>query len=227
MKGFIKGANVPFINDRPTFEAVAELKRTVHAHDSESFSIQDRLAKGPTALLWDDVFGDISQGAGVAALTYQAYRDTSFMMYFMQHNQPDALFFRYQFPHRWNKKQVRPHLHFLPMAAGAGRFAVIGHYVWVSVDRLVPAIAGWTAYSAYMDLVAGDQYREKILTLAKCDPPENSKESDILLIRCVRDHAGADTYTTSKDHGTAAANIGLLSMDAHYQSEKSGTVQEY
>jgi hypothetical protein len=27
MKGFIKGANVPFINDRPTFEAVAELKR--------------------------------------------------------------------------------------------------------------------------------------------------------------------------------------------------------
>ena len=218
---------VPLVLGQPDTEANLALDRNANVSGKYTARNSRKIARGPTELLWDDVFGDVSQGTGPAVLTYEAFRDTGFMMYFFRHNQPDALYMRYQLPHRWDKTEVRPHLHYVPMSAGAGKFAVFGRFVWVNYNREIPANASWTHYAASEDLVAGDQYKEKILSLARCVPPNGSKESAILLISCIRDHLGADTYTTAKSPGTGAANIGLLSLDTHYRSEKSGTVSEY
>lgn len=227
MRGMFKAPIIPLVPGQPDTEANLEFDRTANITGRNTVENARKIALGPTELLWDDVFGDVSQGAGPAALTYEAFIDTGFLMYFFRHNQADALHMRYQLPHRWDKTEVRPHLHYVPMSAGAGIFAVIGKWTWAIPGREIPAVAGWASYTASQTLVAGDQYKPKILSLARCAPPTGAKESAILLISCIRDHAGADSYVTSKAPGTAAANIGLLSLDTHYRSEKSGTVNEY
>jgi hypothetical protein len=49
-----------------------------------------------------------------------------------------------------------------------------------------------------------------------------------LLVEIARPGASdaLDTYETAKDHGTAAANLGLLYVDVHFQPRKLGTETE-
>jgi len=39
--------------------------------------------------------------------------------------------------------------------------------------------------------------------------------------------AGGTTYTTSKDHGTAKANFGVLYLDCHFQADSLGSELEH
>jgi hypothetical protein len=50
------------------------------------------------------------------------------------------------------------------------------------------------------------------------------------LLRMMRSGSASprDTYTTSKPGtGTAAANMGLLSVDVHFQSTRAGSINEF
>ncbi len=70
----------------------------------------------------------------------------------------------------------------------------------------------------------GEAYQQFIVSLGELTPPVWARESPILLIWVQRSGLdGADTYTTSKDHGLAAANVGLLSADVHYRINKIGS----
>jgi len=196
----------------------ADLTAMCDAHDTAHL----------TDTRWDDVFGTIREGDKKAVLTWEAYRDTSYLVGFMRHDQLDEIHFAYQFPHRWNRGQVRPHIHYVPMSNASGTFALIGEYAWAEYDTVIPAAASWTSFAVTQDLVAADQYKEQIISIAQITPPVGALESSILLIRVQRDTAGADTYTTNKPApGTGAANIGLLSADTHYQVEKTGTEAEF
>lgn len=176
---------------------------------------------------WDDQQGDISQGVASSTLTYQAYRDTPFLMYFFRHDQNDVLNMRYQFSHGWNPQtDVLAHLHLIPMADPVSPEVAYftGVYAWAGFDLEVPALSSWTAFTASLTINPGDAFKEKFLPLFQATPAANATESDILLIQVQR--AGTDptdTYTTSKTGGTAAANLGILSADVHYSRNKVGT----
>ncbi len=179
-----------------------------------------------STLQWDDVQGSIEDGRGGAALTHEVFRDTKLKMYFWRYNQNDELFFSYQLPHRWCVgTQVRPHIHVIPMANGAGNVVVDGHFFWSAIGAGIPALASWTTFKIITPLVALDQYEHSLLDLGLITPPAGALESSVLLIYMRRPGLADvdDTYQTTKDHGVGAANLGLLSADLHYQAEKAGT----
>lgn len=178
---------------------------------------------------WDDLQGDLAQSTAVASLTQEAYRDTPKRGFYLRHNQADALHYTYQMRHRWKVgTKVYPHLHFRPMSNGTGTFAMAGQYAWSDPDEALPANASWTTFTATISVAAADQYKTKILPLvsAGITPPAGMTESAILEIYAYRDLT-SDTYTTAKDHGTAQANIGVVSSDVHYQADKLGSEVAY
>lgn len=181
---------------------------------------------------WDDLVGVIHEGTGGSALTYQEYRDTGFFMRFFRHNQDDKLFVTYQMPHEWNHGAVTPHMHVVPMASGSGNVRMDFVYTWTHVGGALSGSAGWTTGSIDTTYTPADQYQQKIIALGTVTPPAASSiDSAIFVVKMERNAAGgdggSDTYTTNKDHGTGAANLGLLSFDLHYQKEKAGSVSQY
>jgi hypothetical protein len=180
---------------------------------------------------WDDLQGDISEGDGNATLTYEAFRDTPFDMFFMRRDQNDALNFRYQMPHDWDPTtSVSAHLHVVPAADPAVSQNVLfeGVYVWTSVGGAVPALASWTTFSVLLAVPPGGVYLQRIAPLAVIAPPVGAAESIVLLLRVQRSgNNPLDTYDTSKVGGTAAANLGLLSADLHYRKNKIGSLSPF
>lgn len=178
---------------------------------------------------WDDLQGDISQGTGAAALTYEAYRDTPFMMYFFRHNQNDSLSLRFQFPHGVDKTApVVPHLHVIPMSApGAAQdVRIVGQYAWAPFNVVCPANVGWTAFGPLLvPYAAADQFKEVYIDLATVAVPAGFRGSDILFVYVQRNGTNpGDTYATGKVGGTAAANLALASLDVHYRKATQGSV---
>lgn len=182
---------------------------------------------------WEDLQGSIQQGAGVSALTTEAYRDTPLLMSFFRSGQVDKLSFIYQMSHRWQPgTKVRPHLHVVPMADPASTQNVLieGQYAWMNDSTALPANSGWTTFSVVVPVNPGDAFKEKIVDFTGgvgITPPASFQESDLLCIYIQRTgNSGSDTYNTAKSGGTAAANLGLLSADVHFQCQKVGTQLE-
>lgn len=182
--------------------------------------------------VWDDIQGSIALATGVSALTLEVYRDTPSLLYHFRHNQDDALTFVYQIPHGWNPTtSVKPHIHWIPCADPAAAEVVrfSGQYAWTNPSTALPANASWTTFAVSATVNPGDVFKEKITALATVAPPSGFKESAILVVYLMRPGAtdAADTYTTGKGTGTAAANVALLSSDTHYQKNKTGTFAEF
>ena len=177
---------------------------------------------------WKDLMGAIEEGVGAGALTFEAYRDTPLDMFFWRYNQNDELNFRYQMQHDWESGTVvHPHLHVLPMASSDGDVVVDGYYAWVKVGDELPALSGWTSFKVIHSITGAQQYTEQIISLGVLTPPVGAHESAILMIYMRRPSGDSDdTYDGNKDHGTASANLGLLSADVHYQVSKSGSINE-
>lgn len=181
--------------------------------------------------------GEVQPGASLTAPTVAAYRDTAFRGYHFDHNADCALHFRFQLPHRWNKGEVRLHIHYIPLVNPASTEYVIWQcqYSWAVVGSEIPAATGWTTAEARSTITTTSAFKSAVTGLLSTSPPEGANESAILMVRVVRLGAGTpitpgwtDTYTTSKTSplGTAAANVFLLSCDLHFQSEKIGTITE-
>ena len=179
---------------------------------------------------WDDQQGDISEGDGGLALTYEEFRDTPWKIFCMRHDQNDELHFRFQFSHTWKyDTAVVPHLHVLPLAdPGDTQVAYFdAYYTWSRPEysEAVPAIADWTWVKIPLSIDPGDVYTQKLLSLGSITPPSWARGSTILLLYIRRlGTDDNDTFTSGNDHGLAQANIGLLSSDVHYRRTNTGTV---
>lgn len=181
---------------------------------------------------WDDLQGDISQGVGNTALTYDPFSDTPWYFYCMRHDQNDALSFRYQLPHRWKHgTSIFPHLHMLPLADPASTEHVFfdGYYTWSQNDYFitpVPDLSGWTRFTLSVPINPGDINVQKYVDFGEVIPPSWAIESTIFLFYVRRSGTTtADSYTTSKPGGgTAQANLGLLSADIHFRTDKNGSL---
>jgi hypothetical protein len=177
-------------------------------------------------VVWDDMQVNIREAGGVAALTDQAYRDTGANLLFWRHDQSDTLTVACQLSHRYKRDtDVRFHLHVVPMAPTGGNVVFDYAYARANVGEEIPALSGWTTGQASRAIAAGDQYQHRIVPIVTI-PMIGAHESTIILVKIARNPA-ADTYDASAGGGgLAAANLGLLSMDFHFQIEKPGTLNE-
>lgn len=202
----------------------------VTSKDGDGFSIEGRdHTEAPFGDRWDDLYAHIDEGTGPAALTYEAYRDTGFFMRFFRHNQDDNIFMTYQMSHQWDPTTgVTPHMHCFPMAAGSGVVKFNYAYSWINVGSTLPAAAGWVSGSVSASFDPSMQYMQKIVSFGTI-MPSDQRESSILVFKVERPGSSdaADTYTASKDHGTAAANLGVIFFDLHYQKIKAGTITPF
>lgn len=200
--------------------------------DDDSITINGReYHEAPFDRRWTDLYAFMDNGTGPSQLTYEGYRDTGFFMRFFRHNQDDAIFMRYQMPHGWDPTTaVYPHMHLIPMGSGTGTVKMNFIYSWTLVNgSQLPASSGWVTGSVTGSYTAADQYVQKVIGFGAIQPPTGSVESAVLVVKVERPGASDadDTYTTSKDHGTASANVGALFFDLHYQQIKAGTVSQH
>ncbi len=182
---------------------------------------------------WEDVQGSIGQGAGTAALTIEVWRDTAFLMWYLRHDQNDALNFVFQLPHRWrHTTAVVPHLHVLPAAnpVAAQVVRVDGYYAWTKPGgTALPALVGWTPFGPINTPInPGDFAVQKIISLGAVTPPAEARGSTCLCIWFRRFGTDpGDTYTTNRTWGpTTAANLALVSADVHYRLAHQGSEVE-
>lgn len=181
-------------------------------------------------MAWDDVRGAVTPGRASSAPLVEAYRDTPFLMSFLRHNQDNDISLELQTSHRWDPRRVlQPHLHIKPMANGAGNIRFTGYYSWSAPRFTTPALAGWTAFTVDVAAVAGDQYQMLFANIGNITAPAGVNESGILHVFVTRPGLSdaADTYSTNKDHGTGAANVGIIGIDAHYEPVKAGTETQF
>jgi hypothetical protein len=185
---------------------------------------------------YDDVVIPAELASGLAALTSEQYRDTGYVKPFFRHDQDDTLYVTIQMPHR---KQLGSalgdlHLHLIPMGApgvGVTEYAYFRcNYTWQTFGGVFPALATWSAdVFTQFAVVAADQYKHKIhQVLTNISAPTSEAYSSILLARITRLGATgglSDTYKTVKPTppGTAAANLCLLSIDAHVLCDRHGS----
>lgn len=178
---------------------------------------------------WDDVQGPIGQAGGATALTFEAFDITNYQTYFMRHDQNDTLYLEYQMPHSWSRTAVRPHLHFVPMVSPVANQDIYfeGEYAWMQANAVVP-VAPWIAFNATFTVTPTMGMTNRVISLAIVQPPANAHESDILLMWVRRSGLNVlDTYTTAKLNGQPAANVAVISLDCHFQKDKSGTIIEF
>jgi hypothetical protein len=165
----------------------------------------------------------------ITDLTLEDYRDTGQVQAFCSHNQDNRVSVDFQMPHYWAGTDVMLHVHVKPMASGTGDAIWVGSYFFGSVGEAVPAASGWTAIGPVTQSIApSDQYVREIVSLATCTAPSTPGHSDILSCWFERQGSSAsDTYTASKDHGTAAANICIEAYDIHYQALVAGSEEQF
>lgn len=174
---------------------------------------------------WSQVRSIATQGTGSSALTNERYRDTGFFMDFFRHNQTDAIFGLFQIPNSWDETtSIIPHMHIIPMAPSNGNAYFVYSHAWVTAGGLLGAGSTWTSGTLTVPLTVAQQYHIISITQS-VDPPANSAPGNIFFFKLERAAENVlDTYTGSKDHETATANIAFVSIDVLFQTTRAGTV---
>lgn len=180
----------------------------------------------------DDMLGSVQAAAAVAALTTEQYRDTGFSMPFFRHDQDDALHLTFQFSHRkrLGSNLASVHIHCIPMVSPAAPENVyFGYnYTWQNADGTFPANASWVSGNSTMTVGISDGFDGRLHSIiADIEPPASEGYSSFLLVTITRlGTDGNDTYDTAKVGGTAQANLGLLGIDCHYETNRRGSIEE-
>lgn len=183
---------------------------------------------------YTDVIGTVDQAAAAAALTYEAYRDTPFLMYWMRNDQNDALSLKYQMPHGWDLSAVEPHMHILCGASVTGNVVLDGYYTWshISGSPILGPLNTWTTFRTITTIQGSWQWTERGISLGLITPPAAAKVNSANLMIYLRRPGAADpddTYDGAKPTppGTAAANLGIVYLDCHVRLNHLGSVNLY
>ena len=184
---------------------------------------------------YTDVRGDFNAATGVAAMTIENFRDTSFIMEFTRHDQDDTIgHFKFQMPHSkvLATSILSAHVHCIPCGSNPVSSQIVRFsysYVWLNSSGTFPANSGWTNGTSNLTIGTTSQYIGVIHpVVSNITPPSSENYSSWLLFRLSRlGTDGADTYTQSKPDGTASANLGILGVDIHVAMDgRSGSINE-
>lgn len=205
---------------------VTNEKGVVTEEQGEGFFLEDERYTTPWGNRWNDLYAQINEATGNAALTYEEYRDTNLFLKFFRHNQDDKISMTYQMSHEWDATGVYPHMHWVPMASGSGNAIFEYSYSWWSVSGTLGPVSSWTKGYVTASIDPSMQYKHFVTNFGgEITPPVGAKESSFLVFTVSRlgSTSNDDTYQASKDHGTNSANIGIIYFDLHYRRGKSGT----
>jgi len=175
---------------------------------------------------WNDSLSPASQGVGIAAWTTDTTTSGGLLTgYPSRHNQADTVTYQTEVGHAWDLGDVRLHVHWVPQANPGVAQSVRWRYraQWVTMGEVTAEVTG------DVDVTVGttDGGKEKSSHLATLTPPASATASTFLIYSLTRlGTDGADTYTTGKAWGTAAANVWLLGSGIHYQAQRYGTATE-
>jgi len=181
---------------------------------------------------WTDLIGNADQASGAGALTNEPFLFSVNLLFFRT-AQSDNLTYKFQMPHSWNvSSSVHPHIHWLPCAAPTLNVtqSVNFGFQWGWCPRGQAFPTTWTTGSLSLPVSASMlnvQQKNEFAQIAPANVANNV--SAIGILRVFRSgSSAADTYNAAKPgSGTASANVGLLSIDVHYQSNAAGTINEY
>jgi hypothetical protein len=182
------------------------------------------VAHGSSAKYWDDVVvGALSLRAGGTAPDFQEWAShAGLYVYFFDAGTSESMFGSIQMPHRWDGGAINFHVHWFPRVASDGNPANqvpqwCIDYSFVDIGVVFPSIV--TAACATEPLpndatIALDKHYITIIPAITPTTDQNTGSS-VLYFRLYRNSANAaDNYES---------DAGLLSVDAHFQSDKQGS----
>jgi hypothetical protein len=179
---------------------------------------------------WDDIgaYNEIFIGDSGVTNQYQLYRDTDILVRYFSSDKDHKVVMTFQMPHDWDPGTgVRPHMHYIPMAAGSGSFKLNFTYAWAYFGQEFPDNSRWLSGSILVNVSASMQYTSHIAPFGTIIAPSGSKESSIFMFKVQRVGSDPeDTYKALNEDGSTG-NISIIYFDTHYQKIKAGTVGEF
>lgn len=169
---------------------------------------------------WAEVFGVADQAGGAASLTKRQVRDTHHDLYWFRYGQDDAIMFRVEMPHEWDRSIVESHVQVMPGAPTGGNVVFSGEYAWTRANSSLrlPLAAEWIPFSVTTPLASEQQWGEIAITYVAIDPPEEAKGLGATLWICLRRQGTSPSDTYSAQSDGSLANVGLVSIGLHYRA---------
>jgi hypothetical protein len=125
------------------------------------------------------------------------------------------------------------HMHYIPMVAPGGVKVVRMQvsYQWCPIGVELADPTGWTTPGATsLTINPGDEFKHLIYELITTPIAVPTGDSYSSLFACQVTRLGnsdaADDYEAGKAVGTGAANLGLVFIDAHYESDRDGSIND-
>jgi hypothetical protein len=177
-----------------------------------------------TATYWDDIqIPGYSLRLGASAPTFASWATHSpIYAYFFAAGSDEEVHGSIQMPHRWAGTSIEFHVHWFPEATADGapaNQAVVWciDYTWADYGVVFPgtttAQCGSTPAPNDANVVIDKHYITAVATVAPGTGADGG--SSVFYFRLYRDaNAGGDTYES---------RAGLLSADAHFESNKLGS----
>ncbi|MFA5376075.1 MAG: hypothetical protein WC455_10050 [Dehalococcoidia bacterium] len=175
----------------------------------------------------DDQLGDVQTAlTGASQYTEAQVGDTGFIIPWLAAGADDYVQQKLQFSHRkaLGTAIESIHVHYLLSAQPtAGQTVKLDYkYAWVDFGAAVPALVSWTGDTKTITFTGSEAANTHYVSdiVEDIGPLSGEHNSSILLVKVTRNSAGdgADTYT---------GNFGLLYMDAHFQTNRLGSANEY
>ena len=112
-------------------------------------SFDDDVASASFNSRWDDLQGTFDNSTGAQTnLTLTTFDTSGFQTLFFRHDQDNHFSMRFQFPHKWSRTIVKPHLHLLPAAQPTtnvtGTVEIGYQYAWANNSTLTTWSSGST-----------------------------------------------------------------------------------
>lgn len=175
----------------------------------------------------DDQQGEVrTVPTGAAQWLTAQIGTTGFIINWLQAGQDDYFQVSLQFTHRKALQTALDsfHIHYLLSSApGAGQTVLLDYaYTWFLVGQAVPLIGTWTTGTYPLTFTGTEaaltQYIAPVVTNVAA--PANETYSSTFLIKITRNSTGpgSDTY---------GGDFGLLHADAHFVTNRFGSVNEH
>lgn len=177
-----------------------------------------------TATVWDDLRVAMDRGSNATSITFLPGASSGpEIWYFRNNSGVEAMSFTVQLPHSWKEgSTIYPHIHWTPSSTGTGNAEWNFEYTWANYDaaspQAFPAITTSTVVTNGPFTLG--THMITALTSGNAGISATGKRvSSILICRIWRNSANAaDTY---------GGNLGLLSLDFHYEINTFGSHLEY
>lgn len=177
-----------------------------------------------TATVWDDLRVAMDRGQNATAITYLPGASSGPEIWYFRNGQGvEAMSFVVQMPHSWKEgSTIYPHIHWLPSTTTTGNVEWNFEYSWANYDATTPQVFPAITTSTVVTngpFTLGTHLITALTSSNAGISATGKRVSSILICRIWRNSSNAaDTY---------GGDLGLLSLDFHYEINTFGSHLEY